>query len=180
MAEENEDTDGTDKENEEVLTSKKRKAKAWLHGAIFKDRAEEQQFFTEEHWWAGHKVTRTHDGTKQYYYCRTVKNGLRECAAKIYILRRADGSDESILFRHGEHTHPNENQQQPQLFDRAAQMVANNLKFRSISHVLREDEAVAKKPTDSQVYFLTFHLHVRIPRNRIVRFVCRLSIELKR
>lgn len=146
---------GVDAEIECAAVTKKRNSLLWMQAATFDDNIGLEAFLRNESWWQKNKVTRTSDGTKQYFYCKSIKHGRRECGAKMYVVQT---DNNIILFRSGEHSHEMR-EAAPRaandlLYNRVKKLIEKKSKFRAISHILRTDETVDPKPSDNQVILL--------------------------
>lgn len=129
----------------------RRKAKLWLNTGTF-DANQLEEFFAAEKWWIKQKVTRTLAGSKSYYYCNHMKKS--SCPATIYV--HAKNTEVKFdIFHCGEHCHEaKENVRfaaSPELIAYVDGLVKSNIKFRSISHLVRNNTQFPEKPTDSQV-----------------------------
>lgn len=137
--------------NEEVaIAPNRRLSKIWLHTASLANEAEKQRFLVTEAWWKSQKTTRGRNGhSKQYFYCSSAK--AKSCPAMIYLQKEGNAAAYSV-FESGQHEHGGDGVQLCKLMmEYIASLVASNHKFRSISHLIREDQRFDIKPDDKQV-----------------------------
>lgn len=128
----------------------------WVESQVFQTAKEEQDFFLNAPHWM--KLSSREDslGTKTRYYCNAVsKRKDAKCPAEIYVQKLNRGASNK-LFRNGEpHQHEGRIQGrisvEPATKDKIRTMWSANTTPRQISHQLREDNAVAAKPSSNQV-----------------------------
>lgn len=147
----------------DVPVRRKRKYNSykWIDDQVFHSQEEQDDYFKENSCWKKESTRNDSKGTKFRFYCNAVSRSKGpEYPAKLLLFAPNDMA-QNTLYRNGvEHAHDEEGQQPRKKPINAAtgrkikELILLNKQPRIISHILRTDDNIVKKPTITQVRYL--------------------------
>lgn len=130
----------------------------WAEDQVFQTQQEQDEYFTAHPHWKKESTRNGKTGQKIRYYCNVASRFKGPpCPAKV-LLFKPNYMLQNVLYKNDvEHVHEDEGQiptKKPMdeaTGERIKELMVLNKQPRIISHILRTDGNIAKKPTISQV-----------------------------